>query len=151
VASESDAESAADAPADPDSLTALREPVRVEIELESCGRWVCGLADMASRLGLEVTLGFGAASSGQGRRPDRGMETREFLSAGMRVRLLVSPSDLSGSAGQPFQLYAKVLWVAPPTAPSGSTISGHARAALAVDTADIAARTRWEGLVGRSR
>ena len=132
------------------ALRVLREPIRIEMELEHCGRWACGLAERASPRGLEISLGF------------RGVGTRDFLRAGRRVRLLVSPpqprraGDRSGrrrrrggaaSGGErPFQLHTRILWVDPPAVPGGAV-----RAQVAIDTTDTAALARWEGLLERTR
>ncbi len=111
------------------ALRVLREPIRIEMELEHCGRWACGLSEKASPRGLEISLGH------------RAVGTRDFLSAGRRVRLLVSPHG-----ERPFQLQAKILWVDPPSGPRRAV-----RAQLAVVTKDAGALARWQGLVERSR
>jgi hypothetical protein len=132
------------------ALRVLHDPIRIEMELERCGRWACGLAERASPTGLEISLGF------------RGVGTRDFLRAGRRVRLLVSPPQPRGaperpgrrrrrgraaSGGErPFQLHTRILWVDPPSVPGGAV-----RAQVAIDTADTAALARWEGLLERTR
>ncbi len=82
------------------ALFQLAEAVRVELELEPGGRWTCGIVRRASACGLEVALGGGS------------VDTRDFLQAGRRVRLLVSPRAEPG-----FVIGARVLWVEPPAEP----------------------------------
>ena len=110
-------------------LSCLRTPIRVEIELEHCGRWTCGLAEKASPSGLEISLGH------------RSVGTRDFLAAGRLVLLLVSPHG-----ERPFQIPTKILWVDPPSGPGRAV-----RAQLVVVTKDAGALAKWRGLVERSR
>jgi len=113
----------------PGGLEALTEAVRVEIGLEHCGRWTCGLCARASEEALEVALGT------------RSVGTRDFLVAGRRVRLLVTPR-----LSQPFALQARVICVEPPPEPDGAVL-----VELAIDTQDPAALSRWGALVGGRR
>jgi hypothetical protein len=114
----------------PDALCPLERPLRVELELGSSGRWTFGLVERASRMGFEARLG------------GRSVGTRDFVPAGRRVKVLVTPH---GSGG-PFVLPARVLWVAPPPGPDGPM-----RAQLAIVTSDPEALARWAEVVEKAR
>lgn len=115
-------------PAGRKDLRQLGTPVRVEIGLERCGRWTCGLCVRASEEALEVAIG------------GRSVGTRDFLVAGRHVRLLVTPRGAGA-----FSLKAKVLSVESPQDPSGAV-----RAELSLDSQDPAARARWMALLADS-
>ncbi len=128
---DTDTASGADAAGDavPDALCPLESPLRVELELGFSGRWTFGLVERASRTGFEARLG------------GRAVGTRDFVLAGRRVKVLVTPHGPGGS----FVLPARVLWVDPPPGPDGPM-----RAQLALMTEDPAALERWVDVVGRA-
>jgi hypothetical protein len=105
-------------------------PLRVELELGFSGRWTFGLVERASRTGFEARLG------------GRSVGTRDFVLAGRRVKVLVTPHGTGG----PFVLPARVLWVDPPPGPDGPM-----RAQLAIATSDPAALGRWAEVVEKAR
>ncbi|MHC5054465.1 MAG: hypothetical protein ACYTKD_07090 [Planctomycetota bacterium] len=114
----------------PDALVPLKMPLRVELELGFSGRWTFGLVERASRTGFEARLG------------GRSVGTRDFVLAGRRVKVLVTPHGTGG----PFVLPARVLWVDPPPGPDGPM-----RAQLAIATSDPAALGRWAEVVEKAR
>ncbi|MHC4505992.1 MAG: hypothetical protein ACYTFI_22080 [Planctomycetota bacterium] len=121
--------SAKAAEADRKALAPLSEMLRVEIELVECRRWTCGLAERASGRGLEVTLG------------GRSVGTRDFLQAGRKVNILVTPP-----AGSVFEITGRIVWVDAPDRPGGAM-----RAQILVDTSDARTLGQWERIVDRAR
>ncbi|MHC4202408.1 MAG: hypothetical protein ACYSU0_20640 [Planctomycetota bacterium] len=121
--------SAKAAEADRKALAPLSEMLRVEIELVECRRWTCGLAERASGRGLEVTLG------------GRSVGTRDFLQAGRKVNILVTPP-----AGSGFEITGRIVWVDAPDRPGGAM-----RAQILVDTSDARTLGQWERIVDRAR
>jgi len=113
----------------PKELVVLVRPLRIEIELGSSGRWVCGLVERASRTGLEAKL------------EEWPVRNRSLIPSRLQVKMLVTPHGESS-----FVLRARVLWIDPSASPGEPTGTQ-----LALVTTDPAVLARWLKAVASAR